>query len=262
MDKINQQLEYLQESTKKREELKQQLQAKERLFITKEIDVHAFKKVMKKEKKDVDKLEHFSVARIMAKRKSNFDERLQGEIDEYKDANQVYQTMVKELNELKQLIEDLRVKYDRIKDDENDYQKLLQLKRNKLEQAIPDFKDTLQNLEKEVSHIILKIGEVRKEYEIEQQNVNSSRYTKSNANMSSNPVKDQPGRSGDFKRGYAEKQQYDIVKDTQQRDRDINKDYKESEYSHKESDIITTMMVEITSIEEKIKRIIIETNID
>jgi len=259
MDNSNQRLEYLHESTKQNEVLRQQLHEHEHVLLMKKIDVKSFEKVLKKEKKDVDKLEHLSIASMIAKYKHVLDERLLKEIDEYKDASVVYQKMKNDLVELQRTVQNLREEYESQEEEAKEFNDLLQAKRNSLEQELPDFKETIHSLEEEIRNLKLQIIDLRKDYEKERTNIVANRLKHTNHHTIPNPAREQPGRIGDFKRGYAEKQQYDTVSEFKQLNKDLNEDFKESHYLHGQADITDSMRSEISSIEEEIIRLILET---
>ncbi len=198
---------------------------------------------------------------MIAKRNNNYDKRLEKEINEYEDAIKIYKIMKNKLFELHQIIHDLGTEYKLVEEDEKEYQKLLMVKRDNLERAMPEFKKDLQKLEQEVSNIKLQIFEVHESYEAELNNVISKRFKRFNPQTSSNPLRGQPGNTGDMKRGYIRKEQYDVLRDNKQSIDKSPRDYNASDDFTQVYDTTKLMMKKITSIEKNIERLIVETNI-
>ena len=120
MDKINERLLYLQKSIQKRDELEQIHKENKELYERQELDLRLYEKVLHKEKRDAEKLERFTITRMVAKHNDTLEEKLVKETKEYNDANKTYKIIKNELYELQQIVSQSKVNFDEIVEEEKE----------------------------------------------------------------------------------------------------------------------------------------------
>ncbi|WP_195468426.1 hypothetical protein [Clostridium sp. D43t1_170807_H7] len=178
-NEINKKLEKLKEFIKLKKSLKEEVNILEDQLEKDEKKLYDLEKDLKKEKKDVDNLNKFSVSNIIATVLNNKENKLEKEEQEYLIVKSKYDELLANINILKK---DLVIKRNKLKTLDNceeEYNKVINEKIKLIKDyGSYDAKEKILNLDKRINNIINESRKIKEVYEVGKKLIREVSYAK------------------------------------------------------------------------------------
>ena len=178
-NEINKKLEKLKEFIKLKKSLKEEVNILEDQLEKDEKKLYDLEKDLKKEKKDVDNLNKFSVSNIIATVLNNKENKLEKEEQEYLIVKSKYDELLANINILKKDLVSKRNKLKTLDNCEEEYNKVINEKIKLIKDyGSYDAKEKILNLDKRINNIINESRKIKEVYEVGKKLIREVSYAK------------------------------------------------------------------------------------
>ena len=178
-NEINKKLEKLKEFIKLKISLKEEVNILEVQLEKDEKKLYDLEKDLKKEKKDVDNLNKFSVSNIIATVLNNKENKLEKEEQEYLIVKSKYDELLANINILKKDLVSKRNKLKTLDNCEEEYNKVINEKIKLIKDyGSYDAKEKILNLDKRINNIINESRKIKEVYEVGKKLIREVSYAK------------------------------------------------------------------------------------
>lgn len=178
-NEINKKLEKLKEFIKLKKSLKEEVNILEDQLEKDEKKLYDLEKDLKKEKKDVDNLNKFSVSNIIATVLNNKENKLEKEEQAYLIVKSKYDELLANINILKKDLVSKRNKLKTLDNCEEEYNKVINEKIKLIKDyGSYDAKEKILNLDKRINNIINESRKIKEVYEVGKKLIREVSYAK------------------------------------------------------------------------------------